>query len=95
MNVRGGGTLSVPGVYAGLIDKMPFGAVFGKGLKIAGGQTHMHKYLRPLLKLIEDGKIDPSCIITHRVPLTKAPDAYAMFRNKEDGCVKVVLDPAA
>jgi threonine dehydrogenase-like Zn-dependent dehydrogenase len=93
--VRKGGTLSVPGVYAGFIDKVPFGAVFGKGVTIKGGQTHMMRYLHPLLSLIEEKKIDPSCIITHRFPLSKAPDAYEMFAQKLDGCVKVVLDPAA
>lgn len=93
--VRKGGTLSVPGVYAGFIDKVPFGAVFGKGVTIKGGQTHMMKYLAPLLKLIEDGKIDPSCVITHRFPLTRAADAYKIFAEKRDGCIKVVLDPAA
>jgi threonine dehydrogenase-like Zn-dependent dehydrogenase len=93
--VRKGGTLSVPGVYAGFIDKVPFGAVFGKGVTIKGGQTHMMRYLRPLLRLIEERKIDPSCIITHRFPLSEAPKAYGIFAEKRDGCVKVVLDPAA
>lgn len=93
--VRKGGTLSIPGVYAGFIDKVPFGAVFAKGVTLKMGQTHMQRYLRPLLGLIEDGKIDPSFVITHRVPLTQAPDAYAKFAEKEDGCIKVVLDPAA
>jgi len=93
--VRKGGVLSVPGVYSGFIDKVPFGAVFGKGVTIKQGQTHMHRYLRPLLDLIQDGKIDPSFVITHRVPLTEAPAAYQTFCNKEDDCIKVVLDPAA
>ena len=93
--VRKGGVLSVPGVYAGLLDKIPFGAVFNKGVKIKMGQTHMQHYLRPLLQLIEDGKIDPSFVITHKVPLSKAPQAYEMFAQKRDGCIKVVLDPAA
>ena len=93
--VRTGGTLSVPGVYSGFIDKVPFGAAFGKGVTIKQGQTHTQRYLRPLLDLIEDGKIDPSFIITHRVPLSKAPEAYDTFCKKQDGCIKVVLDPAA
>src|SRR3954465_15786481 len=74
--VRKGGTLSIPGVYSGFIDKIPFGAVFGKGVTLKMGQTHMQRYLQPLLSLIEERKIDPSVVITHRVPLTKAPDAY-------------------
>ncbi len=93
--VRKGGVLSVPGVYSGFVDKVPFGAVFAKGVTIKQGQTHMHRYLRPLLGLIEDGKIDPSFVITHRVPLTEAPDAYEMFCEKKDGCIKVVLDPSS
>jgi threonine dehydrogenase-like Zn-dependent dehydrogenase len=93
--VRKGGTLSVPGVYAGYIDKVPFGAVFGKGLTIKSGQTHMHKYMPKLLKLIESGSIDPSFIITHRVPLTQASNAYDIFLKKQDGCIKVVLDPSS
>jgi threonine dehydrogenase-like Zn-dependent dehydrogenase len=93
--VRKGGVLSIPGVYSGFIDKVPFGAVFGKGVSLKMGQTHMQKYLRPLLTLIEEKKIDPSFVVTHRVPLTRAPEAYATFANKEDGCIKVVLDPAA
>jgi threonine dehydrogenase-like Zn-dependent dehydrogenase len=91
--VRKAGTLSVPGVYGGLLDKIPFGAVMNKGITIKTGQTHMQKYLQPLLKLIEDGKIDPSFVITHRVPLTKADKAYDIFVTKKDGCIKVVLDP--
>jgi threonine dehydrogenase-like Zn-dependent dehydrogenase len=91
--VRKAGVLSVPGVYSGLIDKVPFGAVFNKGVSIRQGQTHVQRYLRPLLGLIEDGRIDPSCVITHRIPLSHAPEAYAMFADKKDGCIKVVLDP--
>jgi threonine dehydrogenase-like Zn-dependent dehydrogenase len=88
-----GGRLSVPGVYGGVVDKMPFGAIFGKGVSIKSGQTHVQKYLRPLLALIEEKKIDPSFVITHRVALTEAPMAYDIFAKKEDGCIKVVLDP--
>jgi threonine dehydrogenase-like Zn-dependent dehydrogenase len=92
---RKSGTLSVPGVYGGFVDKIPFGAAMNKGLTFKMGQTHMQKYMAPLLKLIEDGKIDPSVVITHRVPLSKADEAYPMFVEKKDQCIKVVLDPAA
>jgi threonine dehydrogenase-like Zn-dependent dehydrogenase len=92
---RKGGVLSVPGVYGGFLDKIPFGAAMNKGLTFKMGQTHMQKYMKPLLKLIEDGKIDPSFVITHRVPLSKADKAYPMFVEKRDKCIKVVLDPAA
>lgn len=93
--VRKGGVLSIPGVYAGFLDKIPFGAIFNKGVTLKMGQTHVQRYMQPLLKLIEDGKIDPSFVITHRVPLTHAPDMYQTFVEKRDGCIKVVLDPAA
>jgi len=90
---RPGGTLSVPGVYGGWIDKVPFGAVMNKGLTIKTGQTHVQRYLKPLLALIEQRKIDPSFVITHRLPLEQAPEAYAMFCNKTEECIKVVLKP--
>ena len=90
---RKGGTISVPGVYGGILDKLPFGAAFAKGITFRMGQTHVQKYLRPLLDLIRNGKIDPSFVITHRVRLDEAPEAYRMFNNKEDGCIKVVLQP--
>jgi threonine dehydrogenase-like Zn-dependent dehydrogenase len=90
---RKGGTVSVPGVYIGLLDKIPFGAVVNKGLTIRSGQTHMQRYMRPLLKKIEAGEIDPSFIITHRITLDEAPAAYATFRDKQDGCIKVVIKP--
>ena len=93
--VRKGGTLSIPGVYSGFIDKVPFGAAFGKGVTMKMGQTHTPRYMRPLLDLIESDQIDPSFVITHRVPLSKAPAAYETFAKKQDGCIKVVLDPAA
>jgi threonine dehydrogenase-like Zn-dependent dehydrogenase len=88
---RKGGTVSVPGVYGGLLDKVPFGAAFAKGLTFKMGQTHVHRYLRPLLSLIEDGKIDPSFIISHRLPLDDAPKGYELFHDKADDCTKVVL----
>ncbi len=90
---RKGGTVSIPGVYAGFIDKMPFGSAFGKGLTFKMGQTHVHRYLRPLLDRISRGEIDPSFVITHRLNLSDAPYAYEIFRDKEDECIKVVLDP--
>jgi threonine dehydrogenase-like Zn-dependent dehydrogenase len=90
---RKAGTISIPGVYVGLLDNMPFGAAVNKGLTFKMGQTHVQRYLRPLLSRIETGEIDPSFVITHRLPLEKAPDAYKMFRDKQDGCVKVVLSP--
>jgi len=93
MCCRKAGTVSVPGVYFGLLDKVPFGAVVGKGLTIKTGQTHVQRYLAPLLKKIEDGEIDPSFVISHRVPLEEAPDAYEKFRTKKDGCIKVVIKP--
>ncbi len=93
MACRKAGTLSVPGVYIGLLDKIPFGAVVGKGLTIRSGQTHVQRYLAPLLGKIEAGEIDPSFVISHRVPLEHAPAAYEKFRTKTDGCIKVVIKP--
>jgi threonine dehydrogenase-like Zn-dependent dehydrogenase len=90
---RKGGVVSIPGVYGGFVDKLPLGAAFAKGLTFKMGQTHVQRYLRPLLKLIEEGKIDPSFVITHRVPLEFAPEAFDMFKHKRDGCVKIVLVP--
>lgn len=93
--VRKGGVLSVPGVYSGFVDKVPFGSVFNKGVTIKMGQTHVQAYLKPLLELVKAGRIDPSFVITHRIPLSRAAEAYALFAEKRDGCIKVVLDPAA
>jgi threonine dehydrogenase-like Zn-dependent dehydrogenase len=90
---RKGGVVSIAGVYGGFLDKVPLGAAFAKGLTLKMGQTHVHRYLRPLLERIAQGQIDPSLIITHRLALDEAPRAYEMFRDKVDGCVKVVLDP--
>lgn len=90
---RKGGTISIPGVYGGLLDKVPMGAAFAKGLTMRMGQTHMHRYMRPLLDRIQAGEIDPTFIITHRLPLDHAPWAYRTFRDKEDHCVKVILKP--
>jgi threonine dehydrogenase-like Zn-dependent dehydrogenase len=93
MLCRKGGTVSIPGVYAGFLDKMPFGAAVGKALTLKMGQTHVQRYLRPLLELISKGAIDPSTIITHRLPLSEGPRAYEIFAKKEDKCIKVVLKP--
>jgi threonine dehydrogenase-like Zn-dependent dehydrogenase len=89
---RNGGTVSVPGVYGGVVDKIPFGAIVNKALTVKSGQTHVQHYMKPLLARIEAGEIDPSFIITHRVSLEEVPDAYQMFRDKDDDCVKVVVD---
>jgi threonine dehydrogenase-like Zn-dependent dehydrogenase len=90
---RKGGTISVPGVYGGVIDKFPIGAAFAKGLTFKMGQTHVHKYLRPLLEKIRRGDIDPSFVVSHRFSLDEAPYAYEIFRDKEDECTKVVMKP--
>ena len=93
MACRNGGTVSVPGVYGGFIDKMPIGSLMNRGLTLKTGQTHVHRYLRPLLERIENGDIDPSFIITHRMPLEDAAKGYRTFRDKIDDCIKVVLTP--
>jgi threonine dehydrogenase-like Zn-dependent dehydrogenase len=90
---RKGGVVSVPGVYGGFVDKFPLGAAFAKGLTLRMGQTHVHKYMKPLLKRIQEGEIDPSFVITHRLDLDQADAGYRMFKNKEDECVKVVMKP--
>ncbi|WP_227247281.1 zinc-dependent alcohol dehydrogenase [Paraburkholderia caribensis] len=90
---RPAGTLSVPGVYGGLIDKIPFGASMNKGLTWKMGQTHVNRWTDDLLRRIEEGQIDPSFVITHTVPLQDGPGMYKTFRDKEDGCIKVVLKP--
>lgn len=90
---RKGGTVSVPGVYAGVIDKLNFGAAFGKGLTFKMGQTHVQHYMKPLLKMIVNEEIDPTFLITHRDSLEDAAAAYERFSQMADGCIKVVLDP--
>lgn len=90
---RKGGTISIPGVYATPANKFPLDVAFAKGLTLKMGQTHVHKYVRPLLERIENGEIDPSFVITHRLPLSDARNGYGIFNEKEDGCVKVVLKP--
>jgi threonine dehydrogenase-like Zn-dependent dehydrogenase len=92
---RKGGTVSVPGVYAGFLDKIPFGAAMNKGLTFRMGQTHMMRYMQPLLERVERKEIDPSFVITHRLRLEDAPAGYKTFNDKEDHCIKVVLDPWA
>lgn len=95
MACRKGGHISIPGVYAGFLDKLPMGAAFGKGLTFKMGQTHTHRYLKPLFDRIVAGEIDPSFIISEEVPLADAPEAYQRFRNHEHGCIKFVLKPEA
>jgi threonine dehydrogenase-like Zn-dependent dehydrogenase len=90
---RNGGTVSIPGVYGGFVDKIPFGSLMNRSLTIRTGQTHVQRYLRPLLDRVARGEIDPSFVITHRVDLDDAPEMYEIFKNKEDDCVKVVLKP--
>lgn len=90
---RKAGTVSYPGVYIGYLDKIPFGAFVNKGLTLKTGQTHVHRYLPMLMGKIQSGEIDPSFIITHRAPLEDAPELYKTFRDKKDGCIKVVLKP--
>jgi threonine dehydrogenase-like Zn-dependent dehydrogenase len=92
---RKGGTVSIPGVYGGYSDKFPLGALMNKGLTIKTGQTHVHKYVPKLLEHVRKGEIDPSFVVTHRLPLSQAAHGYEIFRKKQDGCIKVVLDPAA
>jgi threonine dehydrogenase-like Zn-dependent dehydrogenase len=90
---RKGGTVSVPGVYGGFDDKIPLGSLMNKGLTIKTGQTHVQHYMRPLLERIQNGEIDPSFVITHRMRLEDAAQGYEIFLNKTDDCVKVVLKP--
>ncbi len=90
---RPAGTLSVPGVYGGLLDKIPFGAVMNKGLTIRTGQTHVNRWTDDLLRRIDEGQIDPSFVVTHTVALEDGPSMYKTFRDKKDGCIKVVLKP--
>jgi threonine dehydrogenase-like Zn-dependent dehydrogenase len=90
-----GGTMSVPGVYGGFIDKMPMGALFEKGIQLRTGQTHTHRYMRPLLDLVMRGAIDPSFIITHRGTLDDAPEFYRLMARHEDSFVKSFMRPSA
>jgi threonine dehydrogenase-like Zn-dependent dehydrogenase len=90
---RNGGTVSVPGVYGGFVDKIPFGSVMNRSLTIKTGQTHVQRYMQPLLERIQKGEIDSTCIITHTLTLDEAPHGYDIFKNKEEECIKVVLKP--
>jgi threonine dehydrogenase-like Zn-dependent dehydrogenase len=90
---RPAGVLSVPGVYGGLIDKFPMGALMQKGLTLRTGQTHVNRWANDLLKRIVEGEIDPSFVVTHTASLDQGPALYETFRDKEDGCIKVVLKP--
>lgn len=93
LSCRKGGTVSVPGVYGGFIDKMPMGPFMNKALTMKTGQTHVHRYLRPLLDHIQNGDLDPTFVITHRLPLEQAPQGYEIFKHKQDNCIKIVLKP--
>ena len=90
---RPGGLISIPGVYGGLVDKIPMGAAMNKGLTFRMGQTHVQRWTADLLRRIEEEQIDPSFVITHEVPLDKGPEMYRVFRDKQDSCIKVVLKP--
>ncbi|REC94147.1 zinc-dependent alcohol dehydrogenase [Kushneria indalinina] len=90
---RPAGVISIPGVYGGLVDKMPIGALMNKGLTVRTGQTHVKRWADDLLARIDDGQIDPSFVITHSMGLDQGPDMYKTFREKQDGCIKVVLKP--
>jgi threonine dehydrogenase-like Zn-dependent dehydrogenase len=92
---RPAGILSIPGVYGGLLDKIPFGAAMNKGLTLRMGQTHVNRWTDDLLRRIQEGEIDPSFVITHTAPLEEGPGLYKTFRDKEDSCIKVVLKPGS
>ncbi|MDQ1469452.1 MAG: hypothetical protein QOJ99_932 [Bryobacterales bacterium] len=93
MACRNGGTVSIPGVYGGFVDKVPFGSLMNRSLRIRTGQTHVHKYLGPLLERVQKGEIDPSFVVSHHMALDDAPEGYKIFNNKEDECIKIVLKP--
>jgi threonine dehydrogenase-like Zn-dependent dehydrogenase len=93
MACRNGGIVSVAGVYGGLVDKMPMGSLMNRSLTIKTGQTHVHRYMQPLLQRIANGEIDPTFVVTHRMSLDEAPEGYKIFNNKEDECMKIVLKP--
>ncbi len=90
---RKGGHVSLAGVYGGFLDKIPMGSAFNKGLTFKMGQTHVHRYVQPLLERIQNGEIDPSFVITHKMSLEEAPKGYEIFKHKKDNCIKVVLKP--
>src|SRR5436309_607937 len=92
---RNGGTLSIAGVYGGFLDKLPFGSLMNRSLTIKTGQTHVQRYLKPLLDRIAKGEIDPSFVVTHTMSLEEAPQGYEKFNSREDECIKIVLKPQA
>jgi threonine dehydrogenase-like Zn-dependent dehydrogenase len=89
-----GDVVSVIGVYGGLMDKFPIGSLMNRSITIRTGQAHVHRYLRPLLERIRKGEIDPTFVISHRLPLERAAEGYELFKEKKDDCVKVVLSAA-
>ena len=93
MACRNGGTVSIIGVYGGFIDKFPIGSIMNRSLTIRSGQTHVQRYMRPLLERIQQGEIDPTFVITHTLPLEQAAHGYDIFKNKLDDCEKVILKP--
>jgi threonine dehydrogenase-like Zn-dependent dehydrogenase len=93
MACRKGGTLSIVGVYGGLIDKFPMGAAMNKGLTLRMGQMHAQKYIPRLLDYVQGGSVDPSYLLTHRWPLERGPEGYKMFKHKTDECVRVAFQP--
>jgi threonine dehydrogenase-like Zn-dependent dehydrogenase len=93
MVCRPAGVLSIPGVYGGIADKFPIGALMNKGLTVRTGQTHVNRWSGDLLRRIEEGQIDPSFVITHTVGLEDGPEMYRTFRDKQDGCIKVMIKP--
>ncbi|WP_300435378.1 zinc-dependent alcohol dehydrogenase [Christiangramia sp.] len=93
MSCKKAGTVSIPGVYLGMVNELPFGAAMNKALKFNMGQTHVQRYLPTLIEKIEKGEIDPSFVITHRLKLEDAPHAYDIFKKKEDNCIKVIMHP--
>jgi threonine dehydrogenase-like Zn-dependent dehydrogenase len=93
LSCRNGGVLSIPGVYSGFVDIVPMGSLMNRSITVRTGQTHVHRYLRPLLERIEKKEIDPTFVVTHRLPLADAPKAFQIFSEKQDECIKVVLKP--
>lgn len=93
MAVKAGGVVSIPGVCGGMSNSIPMGALMNKGLTVRTGQTHVKKYADDLLRRIDEGDIDPTFVITHTVSLGRGPEMYRTFRDKQDGCIKVVLKP--
>jgi threonine dehydrogenase-like Zn-dependent dehydrogenase len=93
MACRNGGVVSVAGVYSGFLDKVPFGSLMNRSLTVKTGQCHVQRYLQPLLQRIEQGEIDPSFVITHRLRLDDVSNGYETFKHKQDECMKVVMTP--